>query len=271
MPKVSIIMGVYNGEKKVGNCIDSILNQSFADFEFIICDDCSSDNTVAIINSFAKIDSRIKVLQNSKNKQLAYSLNRCLNVSKGEYIARIDDDDISLPHRLEKQVKFLDENLEYDIVGAKANLYDEKGIYGIKGYVGEITPKEILVGKSFIHPTVMIRKNRIMEVLGYTDRKNTLRTEDLDLWFKLYLDGCRGYVLNEVLINYYESSSSMKKRKYKYRINEYKIRKKIFKCLNLPNKLFIYVYKPILVGLVPKYFIKLLHSTKIKGNIMNDL
>ena len=100
---VSIIMGVYNDQETISTCIDSIINQDYHNWEFIICDDCSTDETLSIVKKYAQKDSRIKVIQNTKNEKLAYSLNHCLKYSSGEYIARMDGDDIALPHRLRTQ------------------------------------------------------------------------------------------------------------------------------------------------------------------------
>ena len=266
MTRVYIIMGTFNGEKRVVNSIESILSQSYTDFEFIICDDSSKDKTHEILIELSKKDTRLKILKNSSNMKLAYTLNRCLEVAEGEYVARMDDDDYSLPNRIMNQVYFLDSNPSYDIVGTQANIFDENGIYGKKGKSGEITIIDILKGNSFIHPSVMIRKKKLLDVDSYTDTIRTLRTEDLDLWFKLYKHGSKGFVIEEPLLNYFESIGSMKKRKYKYRINEYNIRKAIFKHFNISLKYKIFVYKPLIIGLIPYEIIKFFHSMS-KRNI----
>ncbi len=117
MPKVSVIMPCYNVEKYVGEAIESILNQTFTDFEFIIINDGSTDNTANIIRQYAKSDERIKFIDNEKNSGFIATSNQCLDVATGEYIAKMDSDDISTPERLEKQVKFLDANPEFGMVG----------------------------------------------------------------------------------------------------------------------------------------------------------
>ena len=96
-PSLSVIMGVYNGQPFLSKAIESILNQTFTDFEFIICDDCSTDDSAKILREFAAKDSRIRLLQNKQNKGLAATLNNCLNIARGTFIARMDCDDISLP------------------------------------------------------------------------------------------------------------------------------------------------------------------------------
>ena len=130
MPRVSVIMSVFNRENCLERSINSILSQTFTDFEFVICDDGSSDNSYEKLLEFAKIDKRIKVIKNTKNEGIAFSLNRCLEVSNGEYIAKMDDDDYSHPSRFEREVEFLDTHPEYSIVGTRRHSFDENGIWG---------------------------------------------------------------------------------------------------------------------------------------------
>lgn len=114
MPRVSVIMGVYNSNREwLLNSIDSICKQTFSDFEFVICNDASSNETYQWVKERAEQDSRIKLVSNSENQGLAASLNHCLEIAVGELIARQDDDDISELLRLEQQVQFLDQNPEY--------------------------------------------------------------------------------------------------------------------------------------------------------------
>ena len=114
-PKVTVLMPVYNCEKYLRESIESILNQTFKDFEFLIINDGSSDKSAEIVESYN--DNRINFVQNEKNIGLAASLNRGLDIAKGEYIARMDADDISLPERLEKQVRFMETNPQIGICG----------------------------------------------------------------------------------------------------------------------------------------------------------
>lgn len=116
MPRVSIIMGVYNGFGRMDRSIQSIINQTYKDWEFIICDDGSTDDTYMKLQEYAALDNRIVVLKNAHNSGLAQSLNNCLSVAKGEYVARMDDDDYSHSERLEKEVYFLNQHPEYAIV-----------------------------------------------------------------------------------------------------------------------------------------------------------
>ncbi|MDP1417451.1 glycosyltransferase family 2 protein [Peribacillus simplex] len=264
MPKVSVIMGVYNGSKKIETAIKSILNQTFFDFELIICDDGSTDNSIELIENLAAEDKRIKLLKNSRNLGLAPTLNSCLNEARGEYIARMDDDDISHPGRFEKQVTFLNNNLDYAIVGTSRNLYDQNGVWGRSIKEGERTTLDIYLGRTFTHPSVMMRRKAVLDVEGYTTGTETERTEDFDLWCKLYEKGYKGFNLSDVLFDYFEARDSYNKRKYKYRLCEYRLKKQWRKKLNIPIKYAIHAYRPIFVGLLPTKILMKYHEKKFK-------
>lgn len=124
-PLVSVIMPAYNGEKYIGDAIESVLNQSYDNFELIIVEDKSTDNTLEVIQKY--IDSRLFLYLNSQNRGIAYSTNLGIAKSKGKYIALLDDDDIALKRRLEWQVNFLEEHKDIDIVGGRSALIDSEG------------------------------------------------------------------------------------------------------------------------------------------------
>ena len=131
MYKISVIMGIYNCEETLGESIDSLMSQRYQDFELIMCDDGSVDQTYNIAKEYKKrYPNKIKLLKNESNKGLNYTLNRCLKDAEGEYIARQDGDDISLPDRFFKEVQFLDDNLEYAIVSCPMIYFDKNGEWG---------------------------------------------------------------------------------------------------------------------------------------------
>lgn len=266
MPKISVIMGMYNSSLKIKSAIESILNQTFSDFELIICDDGSTDNSYEIVEKIAAFDKRIKLIKNPSNVGLAATLNNCIKLSRGVYIARMDDDDISKKNRFEVQANFLDTNLEYSIVGSSRHFYDDDGIWGHAIRQGERTKFDIYMGRTFVHPSVMMRKDALLKVGCYSTGSDIGRTEDFDLWCKLYYEGFRGYNLKEILLDYYEARESYGKRKYKYRICEYKLKKKWRKKLRIPKRYAIFSYRPLIVGLLPvKVLMK--HHTKLFGNV----
>ena len=263
MPKVSVIMGVYNSSNKqmLVEAIESILKQSYTDFEFIICDDGSTDDTFDFLQEYIKKDKRCNLIKNDINSGLAYSLNHCLSVAQGEYIARMDADDISENTRFEEEVKFLEENSGYSIVGTAINLFDEKGIFAKKVLTEKPSKYNMLMNAPFVHPSVMIRTSALKKIGGYRVDKETRRCEDYDLWMRLYAAGEKGYNLSKILFNYREDRISYKKRKYKYRIDEAKVRYKGFKMLGLLPKGYLYVVKPLVIGLLPQ---KLVSRIKLK-------
>src|SRR3989344_5781814 len=120
--KISVLMPAYNARKYIGEAIESILNQTFKDFEFIIINDCSTDKTKKIIEEYANKDARIKLINNATNLGLTKSLNIGLKEARGEYVARLDADDVALPERLEKQYEFMEKNKETTLVGAWAEI-----------------------------------------------------------------------------------------------------------------------------------------------------
>jgi len=134
MPNISVIMGVYNGEHRVTKAVESILNQDYEDFEFIICDDGSTDDSYYVLEMLSKQDNRIVLLKNSKNMGLAPTLNYCLKNARASYIARMDDDDWSHPERFKKQVKFLDENPSYGYVGCNIGIKHDGQAIGFRKF-----------------------------------------------------------------------------------------------------------------------------------------
>lgn len=259
--KVSIVMGLYNCGNTLKESLDSLLNQTYKDFEIIMCDDCSKDNTSQIAQEYvSKYPHKFILLANSENKGLAYSLNKCISLAQGIYIARMDADDISKIDRLEKQVEFLDKNLEYALVGSSAQLFDENGIWGKRQMKKIPKKKDFLFGSPFIHPTILIRKEILIKAGVYKVSKETLRTEDYDLFMRLYALNYKGFNIQENLFLYREDNLSYKKRKYKYRIDEARIRYEGFKRLNLMPIGLIYVLKPLVVGLIPQKILKLVRG-----------
>lgn len=262
MPKVSIIMGVYNGEKRVGNAIESILNQTFTDWELIVCDDGSSDGSYELLKRFETEDKRIVAIRNPQNMGLAKTLNHCLEKAKGQYIARMDDDDYSHPERLETEVEYLDSHQEYAIVASGRKMIDENGIWGYDTNFGERTNIDIFKGNSFAHPTVMVRKEAYSSVGGYSTYPWIGREEDTDLWCKMYSYGYKGIVIDSILLDYFESRNSMARRKYKYRITESRIKLKYRKALHIPLYMSFWAIKPLIVGLIPLRIMEMIHHKR---------
>jgi len=179
-------MPAYNAEKFIAEAIESILNQTFRDFEFVIIDDCSTDGTAKIIQKFAAKDSRIVFLQNEQNLKISKTLNRGIVIAKGKYIARMDADDWSYPNRLQKQFDFMEKNPEIGISGGAVDICDEKmTIAGRRNYnlSDSCIRKKIFRYNPFAHPAIIIRKDILQKSGLYDDDFNL--AEDYELYFRI--------------------------------------------------------------------------------------
>ena len=251
MSKISVIMGIYNCEATLGAAIDSILAQTYRDFELIMCDDGSSDGTYALAQSYAEKHGNIKVLKNEKNMRLAYSLNHCLSVAEGEYIARMDADDISCPTRFEKQVEFLEDHPEIDLLGTSITVKDGDELLYNRIYEYDPIKSVYLTASPFAHPTVMIRKSVIDFLGGYRVSPETMRCEDLDLWFRFAIAGYKGVNLPDPLYLYQESLADYKKRTVKAALGIRKVYLKYYKETNAPFKYKLMTIKPLFGEVLP--------------------
>ena len=252
MPKVSVIMATYNCQDTLRDSIDSILNQSFTDWEFIICDDCSTDGTYEILKEYENnYSDRIKVIRNEVNSKLAFSLNHCLQCSKGQYIARMDGDDISVPERFEKQVNFLDGHLEYSVVGTAMIPFDENGDKPVRYYKEEPDKNDMLSRSPFPHATIMMRKEAYNAVKGYTVSKRTARAQDYDMWFRFFALGLKGYNLQEPLYRVLEDDNAIRRRTFQSRCYEVQTKLMGYKMLDYPLYKYLFAFKPILSALIP--------------------
>ena len=201
-PEISVIMSCYNAARTLEMAIQSILEQTFTNFEFIIINDCSTDGTEQVLERFAARDGRIKLHTNPKNEGLAASLNTGIKLSKARYIARMDADDISMKTRLEKQLQYIIENNNVDILGSAIIQMDhdgkEKGILMLPENHEEIV-KRVFRKTMLFHPTLLIRKS-VFDQHGSYDPK--LRwAEDAALWYRIF-DKVRFGNIQEPLLKY---------------------------------------------------------------------
>jgi len=181
MPRVSVIMPVFDGEQFLSKAIQSILNQTFGDFEFIIIDDASRDSSLAIARKFARRDARIQIIENPRNLGISATLNKGIRAAQGDYLARIDADDVSAPKRLEYQVDFMNANTAVGICGSWVK------------YIGDFDavlkfPKNhdsiharMLFENALAHPSVMMRSASIRERVLYYD-EDVRYAQDYELW-----------------------------------------------------------------------------------------
>lgn len=180
--KVTIGLPIYNAEKYLKSAINSILNQSFKNFELIITDDGSTDRSLEIIKSFN--DQSIKIISDGENKGLGFRLNEQINLAEGKYFARMDADDIMFPNRILEQINYLESNPEIDVVGGWAIVIDENNkILGLRKSSVPHTFGKVLQNGIFIHPTVMGKTDWFNKNLYNPEFRGS---QDYDLWIRSF-------------------------------------------------------------------------------------
>lgn len=245
--KVSVVMSVYNGERYVREAVDSILNQTFEDFEFIIIDDGSTDGTLTILQSYDDIRLRL-VCQD--NVGLGKSLNRGITLAQGQYIARIDHDDLSLPERFEKQVQFLDVHPDVGLLGTACRVIDE--LRGREWDAQVATSDQalrhaLIKHNPFFHSSVMMRKSILEKVDGYDEAFPYI--QDYELWIRIA--NCAKLAnLAEVLTvhRFHRDSASADFRTEFLRLwLRMRIRYRAFRTLDYPPYYVLHVLHPLLL------------------------
>lgn len=246
-------MGIYNCANTLSQAIESIINQTYGNWELIMCDDASTDNTFAIANKYFKqYPEKIVLIRNEHNSKLAYTLNRCLEYATGEYVARMDGDDISEPERLEKQVQYLKNHPDVDLVGTSMRRFDGNGMADIV-FKPEYPDKFTLrMGIPFNHATILTYKHVYDTLNGYTVAERTNRAQDYDLWFRFYHHGFRGDNLLEPLYLVREDLNAIKRRTFKVRWNAFKTTRYGYKLLGYPKHWIIRpLFQMIVKSLIP--------------------
>ncbi len=256
-PLVSIILATYNGLKYIEESINSVLNQTYKNFEFIIINDCSTNNVEQIILNYQKKDNRIIYIKNKTNLKLTQSLNKWINISKWKYIARIDDDDIWLPEKLKKQINFMEKNKDYWLCWTSTIVIDSKWnkIQKIKMRNTDREIKEnILKSNQFTHSSIIIKKNILNNIWWWYNKKWEW-TEDYELWLRIWKIS-KLYNLSDFLVKYrWLKTSISRKNKNKQQINNIKLCFKFKKYYN--NFTLSILYKLIF------YIILLISNEKI--------
>lgn len=252
-PRVSIAMGVYRPRRDyLLDSVESIIAQTFEDWELIICNDGSADNvTEDLLDEVASLDSRVKIVGYPQNKGLAFALNACIENARGEYIARQDDDDRSVPMRLQEQVRYLDGHPGCSFVGSEASVFDAEGQWGHYDLETDPVAETFLWNSPFIHPTVVFRRDILDAAKGYRVAPETERVEDYDLFMRLVAMGYAGHNIKDDLYEYRIDRNLKKYRPMATRINEACVRARGFKALGLGMKSFPYIAKPVVLGLIP--------------------
>ena len=256
--KVTVLMSVYKEPKEqLKEAIESILNQTYKDFEFLIINDGNNQELIELIEDYN--DKRIRLINNEQNMGLEKCLNKGINLAKGEYIVRMDADDISYVDRIEKQLNFIEQHPEYALVSGRAEIFNEDGIYSISKTSGEMKKDNLLKGTPFIHPTMILNKKILIEIGGYPEYR---RVEDYAMVLNLYSFGYKGYIINDILLKYRMDNTGYKKKKFKYRITSFKVRMIYYPKLKIKWYQYIYMFRPIIAGLIPSFVMKKYHSKR---------
>ena len=246
--------------------IESVLTQTVSDFELLICDDGSSDEAKAYLNSAADKDKRIVLVRNGNLFTLPQKLNACLAAAKGKFVARMDDDDYSHPDRFLRQTEFLEKHPEIYFCGCNVNLARNGETVGIKNFPEYPSVEDFYFVQPFIHPSLMLRREALEAVGGYSEDKYSILCEDYDILLRLYASGYKGANIQQLLFDYTVSETAKGNRKMKHRINEAVTRYRRFKQLGKLPKAFIYVIKPIVVGFIPESVLYRLKQKVLKAN-----
>lgn len=264
-PLISVIMGVCYQKNDVApleKSIDSILKQSYANFEFLICENGSNDKALKVLDSFEKKDARIRLVDGTGTKTLAEKLNRCIQESKGTWIARMDDDDVSYPERFKYQLEFLLKHKRLSGVGTWVREVDGK-----RNYIRKLPEKPRLsdfrLRLPFVHPTLMLSRAALLSICGYSESDWQIGCDDYELLMRMYEKGYEIENIPMVLLDYSIISSQIRTRPYRLFLNEFFTRIKCFyKTGKLPQWIF-WAVKPLMVGLVPrKVLYRLKHRLK---------
>ena len=265
VPVISVLMGVLNCEETLDESLSCLFAQSEDRWNLVICDDGSSDNTTEIIRRWRDDHpEKIIFLHNPQNKGLSYTLNRCLSEAEGKFVARMDGDDLCAPERFEKELRFLREHPEYAVVSTDMQCFDADGVWGVRAYPTKPEPADLIHGTPFCHAACMVRREALVKAGGYSESEAFERVEDYELWVRMYALGFRGKNIHEPLYQMRDDRNAAGRRKWKYRLNEARVRALAVKRMGLPFWMYLYALRPLVLGLLPPGFYLFLHRKKLK-------
>lgn len=251
IPRVTVLMAVYNDEAHLSEAVTSILTQDFNDFELLIIDDASTDGSSAILRKLTLHDPRIKVIRNDVNNGLGQALALGVKEARGDYVIRMDADDLAVPGRLRRQVEYLDQHPQIDILGGGAVEID---------YAGTVGPRRVMplehdriVGSIWacplIHPTVAFRRRRVLAAGNYNPALR--RRQDYELWFRCVREGLRFANLAEPLVYYRFDRTSYRKQPFKLAVQQARIGWRGCRMLRRPFWQRLAVTVPVWRALLP--------------------
>jgi glycosyltransferase involved in cell wall biosynthesis len=254
-PPLTVLMSVYNGLPYLPEALDSILEQTFSDFEFLIVDDASTDGSGRVLAEYAERDSRIRILTNERNMGLGYSLARGVAAAMTPWIARMDADDIAVSNRLELQMSYVKDNPEVDILGGYAlNINDDGQIIGERRVpICHEDIYRLLWTNPFIHATVMFRRQAILKVGSYSPKIR--KRQDYELWFRCATNNLHFANIATPLINYrFTEKTFHRNNLHQVIIPSVLIGWKGCWMIRTSPLAYVGVIKPLLIGLLPMQF-----------------
>ncbi len=259
-PEVSVIMAVFHAGdgQALRQAVASICGQSYTDWELLICDDGSKDQTWEMLAKLAAADPRIRLIRLRRNRKAGFARNRCIRAARGRYVAVMDADDLSAKERLARQVSFLETHAAFDFVGSRGEFFVSR-----IGDDGEQYPywkspeaEDFLFSLPYVHASILFRREALERVRGYDSGRLAVRVEDYDLLLRMYAAGLRGANLDEVLYYIRRDREQYRRRKYRYRFHEALVKYRGFCRLGLMPEGILYAAKPLLVGLLPVSVLK---------------
>lgn len=249
--RVSVLMGIYNCADTLAEAVACIRAQTYPDWELLLCDDGSTDDTYETAQKLAENDARVRLFRHSRNLGLSAALNTCLAEASGEFVARMDGDDRCRADRFEKQTAYLNAHPDCAVVSSAMDCFDENGVWRTVRNTPDPAPEDVVTGSPICHAPAMMRKAALEAVGGYTVDPAVLRVEDVDLWIKLYAKGCTCHNLPEPLYQMRNDRDAVNRRKYLYRVNSVRVRLNGCRQLRLGAAAYAKAIKPMLIGLVP--------------------
>lgn len=247
---ISVIMGIHNGKERCDMAINSILQQTYSNWVFIICDDGSTDGSYEYLKNKYGHNSKFRIIKNKRNIGLAATLNHCLKYSEGEVIARMDDDDISYSNRFERQLKFLKKHPEISFVSSSIDLFDGKKLVGQRILKRRPQKKDLIWNSPFVHPATMFRSKDLKEMNGYRIAPETIRGQDYDLFMRMYGRGFYGANLHTPVYRFTVDDNNLKRRTFKARLGEVKIRRYGYKAMGIMPLAAPMIIKPLIAYFV---------------------
>ncbi len=254
METISVILPVYNGEAHLDTAVRSILEQREADLRLYLCDDASTDGTWDLVRAWGEREERVVCLRHERNLGAGAARNTCLAAAEGRYIALMDADDWSHPDRLRKQLAFLESRPDLAFAGTRGRLFcrEPGDMEEDFWFVRRPKREDFLMTLPFVHASLLLRREALEAAGGYGTGRDVLRQEDYDLLMRLYAMGRTGENLEEPLYYIRTDEDTHRRRKYRYRLKECRVKWRGFSRLGLMPRGVPYALKPLAVGLVPR-------------------